>query len=119
PHRQALGEIFQAAGIEYGRIDYSVLDGRIVTWEINTNPTIAVPWVRLAESRKVLQPLFMDPFADALKALVRPCSDGPVKFAVTSQLLCDLKLRRRDRAIRATRKFGGKIARKIGVKRKR
>lgn len=38
PHAEALREIFERARIEYGRIDYSLRDGRIQTWEINTNP---------------------------------------------------------------------------------
>jgi hypothetical protein len=40
PHEAALQEIFALAGVDYGRIDYSVKDGRIQTWEINLNPTI-------------------------------------------------------------------------------
>jgi len=38
PHREAVRAVFEAARIEFGRIDYSVKDGRIVVWEINTNP---------------------------------------------------------------------------------
>ena len=41
PHEKELREIFQAAGIDYGRIDYAIRDGRIQTWEINTNPDIS------------------------------------------------------------------------------
>src|SRR5436853_745492 len=40
PHEARLAEIFQAGRIDYGRIDYSLKDGRIQTWEINLNPTI-------------------------------------------------------------------------------
>jgi len=40
PHKAALTEIFAIAGVEYGRIDYAVKDGRIQTWEINLAPTI-------------------------------------------------------------------------------
>lgn len=40
PHREALAEIFQLAGVEYGRIDYALKNGRIQTWEINLTPTI-------------------------------------------------------------------------------
>ncbi|HEV8217029.1 MAG TPA: hypothetical protein VGP95_14375 [Gemmatimonadaceae bacterium] len=40
PHQQALTEIFQLAGVGYGRIDYAVKGGRIQTWEINLTPTI-------------------------------------------------------------------------------
>jgi hypothetical protein len=40
PHREALAEIFRLADVGYGRMDYSVRDGRIQTWEINLAPTI-------------------------------------------------------------------------------
>jgi hypothetical protein len=40
PHREALADIFRLAGVGYGRMDYSVKDGRIQTWEINLAPTI-------------------------------------------------------------------------------
>lgn len=40
PHADAVAEIFAIAGIEFGRIDYAVREGRIVTFEINTVPTI-------------------------------------------------------------------------------
>lgn len=38
PHRKEILEIFTFARIEYGRIDYSLKGGKIVTWEINDNP---------------------------------------------------------------------------------
>ncbi len=40
PHAGALMAIFERARIDYGRIDYALKDGRICTFEINTNPTI-------------------------------------------------------------------------------
>jgi hypothetical protein len=40
PHRESLRPIFEIANVEYGRIDYAVLDGVIETWEINLHPTI-------------------------------------------------------------------------------
>lgn len=38
PHELQLREIFQLARINYGRIDYSLMNGEIQVWEINTNP---------------------------------------------------------------------------------
>lgn len=38
PHGEDLMKIFRAAGIDYGRIDYGVKDGKVQVWEINTNP---------------------------------------------------------------------------------
>jgi hypothetical protein len=40
PHEAQLAEIFRVGGVEYGRVDYSMKDGRVQTWEINLNPTI-------------------------------------------------------------------------------
>jgi hypothetical protein len=40
PHERELREIFAIAGVDYGRIDYALKDGRIQTWEINLHPTI-------------------------------------------------------------------------------
>lgn len=39
PHRESLKQIFGVARIDFGRIDYTLLDGRVQTFEINTNPT--------------------------------------------------------------------------------
>jgi hypothetical protein len=41
PHREAIHEVFRLARIDYGRMDYGVLHGKIQVWEINTNPAIA------------------------------------------------------------------------------
>lgn len=40
PHERELRQIFDVAGVGFGRIDYAVRDGRIHTWEINLNPTL-------------------------------------------------------------------------------
>ena len=40
PHMKQVLEIFQLAGVDYGRIDYGVRHGRLQVWEINTNPTV-------------------------------------------------------------------------------
>ncbi len=52
PHADQIIEIFALAGIDYGRIDYSMLDGVIQTWEINTNPV-------LLKSRSKYKPYYM------------------------------------------------------------
>ena len=47
-HADALLAYAQRAQIEFGRIDYSVLDGSLQIWEINTNPQLPVPLDRYA-----------------------------------------------------------------------
>ena len=39
-HRESVRRVFELAHIDYGRIDYSLKDGKIVVWEINTNPIL-------------------------------------------------------------------------------
>ena len=39
PHRDALIELFDAAGYQFGRADYTLRDGKIVLFEINSNPS--------------------------------------------------------------------------------
>ena len=43
PHADQVREIFDLARIEFGRIDYSVMDGRMICWEINTLPLLRRP----------------------------------------------------------------------------
>jgi hypothetical protein len=67
PHRQQIAEISRVAGVEYGRIDYSLSEGRIQTWEINLNPIIgfAVP----SPGRRLPNEHFYPRFQAALEAL--------------------------------------------------
>ncbi|MGE0723677.1 MAG: hypothetical protein AB7O45_04850 [Alphaproteobacteria bacterium] len=47
PHRATIERAFQIAGVEYGRIDFGVSDGRIQVWEINCNPDLAGSTLRI------------------------------------------------------------------------
>lgn len=69
PHETDLRRIFDLAHIDYGRIDYALLDGRIQVWEINTNPTITVAPNRTAPHRLLGQGLFATAVADAFAAI--------------------------------------------------
>lgn len=40
PHEEVLLQVVEIAGVDYGRIDYSLLDGQVQIWEINVCPTI-------------------------------------------------------------------------------
>lgn len=39
PHTEWLKEIAQLSGIQFGRVDYGIFEGKLVVYEINTNPT--------------------------------------------------------------------------------
>jgi hypothetical protein len=76
PHAEPLRGIFELAGIEWGRVDYGLVGGRIQVYEINTNPMIVRPSVpteraALARKERVTRQL-----VDAIRALDTPASAG-------------------------------------------
>jgi hypothetical protein len=40
PHEAEVSRAFDLGGFDYGRIDYSLLDGKPQVWEVNSNPTV-------------------------------------------------------------------------------
>lgn len=38
PHADVLGRVFRLAHIDFGRVDYGIVDGEVQVYEINTNP---------------------------------------------------------------------------------
>ncbi|MEM6500959.1 MAG: hypothetical protein AAF685_03860 [Cyanobacteria bacterium P01_C01_bin.89] len=91
PHESMLRSIFKLANIDYGRIDYSLIDGVPQVWEINTNPmslSIKDMVNELQKKRVVTHSYFADTFASELKFIndERPSSikiflsTGPSKY---------------------------------------
>jgi hypothetical protein len=78
PHESELGTYFGIAGIEYGRMDYGLRDGRIQVWEINTNPLPLSPLRKAGDPRfdRVLEPM-NDKIRAALLALDGARDDQP------------------------------------------
>lgn len=66
PHAERVRAIFELAGVEFGRIDYAVADGGIVTWEINSNATLSAAPAKIAPARRALQRMLADQFTDIL-----------------------------------------------------
>jgi hypothetical protein len=73
PHEAPLREVFELAGIEYGRIDYCMIDGRVQTFEINTNPTVVQGRAYRAGDMSQYAKLH----EDALLHLLEQAPDGP------------------------------------------
>jgi hypothetical protein len=69
PHREFLADIFDQAHIEFGRIDYGVLNGRVQVWEINTNPMLPVNYGGGGPARQALHDAFRPVFVDAMRAV--------------------------------------------------
>jgi hypothetical protein len=83
PHAAALREIFELAHIEYGRCDYSVINGRVQVWEINTNPVIMRPREEIDPSALANQEYFaqkIEPVFQAIDLPVDPQLKIPIRF---------------------------------------
>jgi hypothetical protein len=65
----ALAEIFTFAGIEFGRADHATVDGRLVLYEINTNPYVYHYVPDPIPLRRETQVLARQRFAAALEAI--------------------------------------------------
>lgn len=76
PHREQVHAAFEIARIDYGRIDYSVLDGRVQVWEINTNPVLIPHPRRVAGARLDRNLRFRDQVIEALGALESGLAPG-------------------------------------------
>ena len=69
PHEAELRKIFDLAHIDYGRIDYSLLNGKIQVWEINTNPNITSSPMKIAPGRLPTQWAFIKQLREAFETV--------------------------------------------------
>lgn len=69
PHREELNAIFDLAHIDFGRVDYGIVDGNVQVWEINTNPMLPVDYGGGGPLREALHQSFNRRFIDAMRAI--------------------------------------------------
>jgi hypothetical protein len=96
PHGATLREIFRQARVEYGRVDYSVLDGQLQIWEINLCPTIGRgPLVQsaspLMEKYRPLREVGRQHFYRRFQAALEGIDSGPdprceIPFSLPAEL---------------------------------
>ncbi len=55
PHHDVMQRVFELAGMEFGRIDFGLVDGKPEIYELNTNPVIK--WPKKHESKRRLDTL--------------------------------------------------------------
>lgn len=72
PHEAALRRIFRVARIEYGRVDYAVVDERIHVFEINTNPVAPAAGHLLTGAREIDCDAAPTPWIPAGRRFIRP-----------------------------------------------
>jgi len=73
PHSGQLMEIFKRARIEYGRIDYCIVDGYIEVFEVNTNPSV------LSDPPTAFDLIDSQPFADQHAAAFRQLAGATIE----------------------------------------
>jgi hypothetical protein len=116
PHARELKAIFQIAGIDYGRIDYGLVDGQIQTFEINNNPTVnsRPPWWDPGTNYA----LYADLHSQAMLGLIRPESGPAVRLGHGSRTVGDVhdecvqRVRRRVRKLYLRRSLSLRSLRK-------
>ncbi len=83
PHATALMPIFEMAGIEFGRADYSVKNGKLQVWELNTCPDFATSkpdWY--FDERRAQTQYVADALAEGFEAIDQPPSDARVPISL-------------------------------------
>ncbi|MEF2277333.1 hypothetical protein V3W47_03420 [Deinococcus sp. YIM 134068] len=93
PHEVQLREVFELAHIDYGRVDYGVVGGRVQVYEINTNPYIA-PRPLGGTLREGLYGHFAREFLAALHALRGPDGAAPLTIGAAPTASGQQRLRR-------------------------
>lgn len=84
PHDAWIRNVFRLARIDYGRVDYGILDGRPRLWEINTHPWIGGGLTRsqdppIVAYRAMIQPArdaFYEGLRNAWASIDRPAGEG-------------------------------------------
>ena len=84
PHKDELLRAFDIARIRYGRMDYTVIDGRLQFYEINTNAT--PPNFTMGGGRAERRGIIRKGFEEAFAAIDTPIrSTGRLPFTVPSR----------------------------------
>ena len=79
PYLETMRTVFDIAGIDYGRVDFGLVDGQPQIYEINNNPDVKLqpkrgPVARREESNA----LFRENYLAALRAIDTPSAQAPV-----------------------------------------
>ena len=93
PHAGQVMQVFEKARMHYGRVDYALADGKLLVFEINSNPTVLsdppTPFATYDPQR------FADHHADALLALPQATAPDTLPAIDAANRAVLAKLRRR------------------------
>ena len=76
PFAEHMKPIFEIAGIDFGRVDFSFVNGCPCVYEINTNPTIAGPAAHPSAKRAESMQIWWESLLSALNDIDDPNSPG-------------------------------------------
>jgi hypothetical protein len=110
PHAQQLRDIFAIANVDFGRIDYGMHAGKLVIWEINTNPMLGLDPCKIAPHRLAMQAAFFKRLNEAMAGLGGESPQQPIPWSIPAALRQQLGLTRRRRAMRRV----GRMLQRLG-----
>lgn len=93
PHREVLAKAFQIANIDFGRVDYGIVDGRVQIYEINTNPSL--PGRMKQDDRAAIRQMTRPRMLEALALIDKPIGgSGRVRFSDPRPRVHDVRIPR-------------------------
>jgi hypothetical protein len=78
PHADFVARVFAVAGMDFGRVDFGLAQGRPRAWEVNTNPTMRIKLEHANADRRASLLLFRDRLLTALAAEAGPATGRSV-----------------------------------------
>ncbi|WP_210528895.1 hypothetical protein [Rubellimicrobium arenae] len=86
-HADVLARAFEVAGIDYGRADFGLVDGRPQIYEINTNPSLGELHDHPSATRRATMRHSHERFAEMLGAIDTPDAKGMVRLPDGARLV--------------------------------
>lgn len=98
PHRDILRRVFEIAKIDFGRVDYGIVNGRIEIYEINTNPTM--PEFLRSDKRNSVREITKPQILDGFRDLDTPIASNKslVRFDLVQPMAHRFRLPKQHRA---------------------
>lgn len=79
PHHRYVMQVFELAGLQFGRLDFGIVAGRPQAYEINTNPTMSLTLAHRDANRRETMGLVRSRLASALTDMTQPVSRLPLR----------------------------------------
>jgi hypothetical protein len=73
-----LARVFAVSCVEYGRVDFGIVNGRVQVYEINTNPFVSLPGHHPSPIRTQSKKIAWEKYVEALVKIDTTDSKGPV-----------------------------------------